>query len=47
MNVGGQKVCGGAQYRKYEKFFCLNCDDWIKYKTKVLDQGWTLFDEEG
>ena len=28
-------------------FFCLNCDDWIKYKTAVFDQGWTMFDNAG
>ena len=28
-------------------FFCLNCDDWIQYKLKVFDQGWTLLDAEG
>ena len=28
-------------------FFCLNCDDWIKDKSKVFDQGWTLMDQEG
>ena len=27
--------------------FCLNCDDWIKDKTAVFDQGWTMFDEGG
>ena len=28
-------------------YFCLNCDDWIKEKAAVLNQGWTLFDEAG
>ena len=28
-------------------FFCLNCDDWVKEKTAVLDYGWSLFDEDG
>ena len=23
-------------------FFCLNCNDWVKNKESVLDQGWTL-----
>ena len=27
--------------------FCLNCDDWVKDKSKVLDENWTLFDNEG
>ena len=25
-------------------FFCLNCDDWIKNKNNVFNQGWLLFD---
>ena len=28
-------------------FFCLNCDEWVKKKTQVLDEGWTLLDEAG
>ena len=28
-------------------FFCLNCNDWIKDKTRVFEEGWTLFDEAG
>ena len=28
-------------------YFCLNCDDWIKYKGNVLDIGWSLFDTDG
>ena len=28
-------------------FFCLNCNDLIKDKTRVLEKGWTLFDEAG
>ena len=27
--------------------FCLNCDDWVKDKTKVLDSNWTLLDSRG
>ena len=27
--------------------FCLNCEDWIKDKSKVLDKNWTLFDQAG
>ena len=26
-------------------YFCLNCDDWIQFKSKVFDQGWTLLDK--
>lgn len=29
------------------KFFCLNCDDWVKIKGNVLQPGWTLLDEAG
>jgi hypothetical protein len=28
-------------------FFCLNCEDWVKIKENVLNEGWTLFDEGG
>ena len=28
-------------------FFCLNCDDWVKEKSAVYDQGWSLFDQAG
>lgn len=30
-----------------EIFFCLNCEDWVKDKSRVLDHGWSLFDEDG
>ena len=30
-----------------ETFFCLNCQDWVKYKTRVYDPNWTLYDEDG
>ena len=30
-----------------ETYFCLNCDDWIKHKQRVYDQGWTLMDQYG
>ena len=33
--------------RNMRIFFCLNCNDWIKHKEAVLDQGWTLLDEAG
>ena len=26
---------------------CLNCDEWIQDKTKVLNQDWPLFDQNG
>lgn len=28
-------------------WFCLNCDEWIQDKKKVLEKGWTLFDQNG
>ena len=28
-------------------FFCLNCDDWVRQKTRVLEEGWSLLDEAG
>ena len=27
-------------------FVCLKCDDWVKDKQKVIEHGWSLFDEE-
>lgn len=37
----------GHVIRSMNIFFCLNCNDWIKNKEAVLDQGWTLLDEAG
>ena len=28
-------------------FFCLNCDDWIRNKSKVFEHGWKLLDKGG
>ena len=28
-------------------YFCLNCDDWVKVKPQVLEEGWTLWDGDG
>ena len=33
--------------RNQEIYFCLNCNDWIKEKSRVFDQGWTLLNEQG
>ena len=33
--------------KNMRRFFCLNCEDWVKDKTKVLDQDWTLIDKDG
>ena len=30
-----------------EVYFCLNCDDWVKQKERVFDQGWSLMDQDG
>ena len=30
-----------------EVYFCLNCEDWVQEKEKVLDRGWSLFDQDG
>ena len=30
-----------------ELYFCLNGDDWIQQKEKVVDQEWSLFDQDG
>ena len=27
-------------------YFCLNCDDWVKYKQDVFNTGWTLMDND-
>ena len=28
-------------------YFCLNCNDWVKNKSAVLDPNWALLDEGG
>lgn len=28
-------------------YFCLNCNDWIRHKANVFNEGWTLLDEAG
>ena len=28
-------------------YFCLNCDEWIKNKVDVFNEGWTLHDNSG
>ena len=30
-----------------EVYFCLNCEDWVKHKERVFNQGWTLMDYDG
>ena len=34
--IKGMEVC-----------FCLNCEDWVHHKDTVLDQGWSLYDQDG
>ena len=47
-NVWDDKACVVMQtINGRETFFCLNCQDWIKDKTRVFEQNWTLFDDEG
>ena len=29
----------------HETFFCLNCEDWVQFKTDVYNPNWTLFDD--
>ena len=43
-----QRICMVNHFiQNQEIYFCLNCDDWIQDKGKVLNQGWSLFDEAG
>ena len=27
--------------------FCLNCEDWVKNKQNIPNEGWSLFDQDG
>ena len=33
--------------KNMQLWFCLNCDEWIQDKEKVLGKDWTLFDQNG
>ena len=33
--------------RNQKVYFCLNCDDWVKDKSRVLEVSWSLFDDKG
>ena len=33
--------------QNHEVHFCLNCDDWVKNKQNVFEDGWTLHDADG
>ena len=35
------------EIKNHVVYFCLNCDEWIRDKTKVLDENWSLKDEWG
>ena len=37
----------GHKIENIQVYFCLNCEDWIKQKDKVLLFGWSLFDCNG
>ena len=46
--VWTDKTCVKEHFvQNMKKFFCLNCDDWVKNKGNVLQPGWTLLDEAG
>ena len=30
-----------------QTFFCLNCEVWVKFKTRVYEADWTIYDESG
>ena len=31
----------------HEIYSCLNCDDWVKDKSRVMDANWSLNDQNG
>ena len=33
--------------KNMEVYFCLNCEDWVQHKNNVLNNGWSLFDQDG
>ena len=33
--------------KNIEVYFCLNCEDWVKEKERVFEEGWSLFDKDG
>ena len=33
--------------QNHKVYFCLNCDEWVKDKERVLDKGWVLLDNNG
>ena len=37
-----QHISGNIQF-----YLCLNCEDWIQDKEKILNPGWSLFDQNG
>jgi hypothetical protein len=33
--------------RNQKVYFCLNCDDWVRDKSRVLEESWALFVDKG
>ena len=47
-NIWNDKTCVVTHVIQNTEFnFCLNCDDWVKEKGKIFDQGWSLTDKNG
>ena len=47
-NTWSDKMCVVEHIVQNQRVnFCLNCDDWVKYKERIFDQGWTLLDDAG
>ena len=46
MFLAEPKLSGGTCDQQHEDFLLSYCDEWIKYKSEVFNEGWTLLDEE-
>ena len=47
-NVWADRTCVVKHnIQGHETFFCLNCEDWVKFKTMVHEQNGTLYDKSG
>ena len=46
-NWADKRCVVGHNIHNQQVYFCLNCDDWVKVKSKVLDQDWSLYDNKG
>ena len=40
------ELCHKYVIQNMELFFCFNCKGWVKDKVNVLDQDWTLMDQD-